>query len=135
MNKEQLAVLQGIIISVVVAAILTTIWAAIIHIFPNLWGWLKTLVSFLNYSFALYIGVLSASLRTKAYGINAPLYVMLAFFGLTLFLRIIFVTGALQFGLTVLKFIYSVILLAVAFKHAQVLMQGYTTKRRYGRLH
>lgn len=133
MNKQQLAVIQGFVVAIIVFGVSTIIWAAFIHLFPNLWGWVKTFGSFINYSFALYLGVLSASLRTKAMGINAPLYVMLLFFFLNILLRLIFVSETMQFTLVLLKLIYSVFLLAIAFKNAQLLQHSYPS-RRYGRL-
>lgn len=134
MNKEKLAVIQGVVVALFISGVLTLAWAAFFHFFPNVWSWVKSLAAIINYSFALYIGVLSASLRTKALGINAPLYVLLIFFAINLILRAFFVEESLSFSLVLLKLIYSIALLAVAFKHAQVLQNSYSSTRRYGRL-
>jgi len=133
MNKEQQAVIQGLVITVLVVGLLTAIWAAYVHLFPKTWEWLKTSISFLNYSFGLYLGMLSASLRIKSSRINAPLFVMLIFFFLNIFLRVIFVTDSISYWLVTLKFLYSSLLLIVAYRQAKIL-QNKQNSYSYSRL-
>lgn len=134
MKKEPIAVLQGLILTIVISGILTTILALFLHFFPNTWSTIKTLATFLNYSFAIYVGMISASLRTKAMGINPPLYVMLSFFFITLVLRLLTSSEILRIGYVIIKFIYSAILLVVAYKHAQLLQGKKSSTRGYSRL-
>ena len=134
MKKEQLAVFLGLMVTCVVAGVLTIILAIFLHFFPGTWDVIKLFATFLNYSVALYLGMLSASLRTKALGINPALYVMFSFFIITLLLRFFTSTESLKFSYVMIKFIYSVILLIISFKHAQKLQNNMVGSRRYSRL-
>lgn len=127
MSKEQQAVIKGLVITVLIVGFLTLLWATYIHLLPDTWNWLKTAISFLNYSFALYLGMLSASLSVKSSKVNAPLYVMLIFFFLNIFLRIYFISIGINYWLVIVKFFYSIILLAIAFYHARFLQNKQKT--------
>ena len=133
MHKEQQAVIKGLLITVLVVGLLTFLWAIYVHYFPDTWTWLKTSISLLNYSLGLYLGMLSASLRVKSSGINAPLYVMLIFFFINIFLRIIFISSSMNYALVAIKLIYSGVLLMVAHRHAKRL-QNKKPSYTYGRL-